>query len=86
MKQDLTCFLSGGPVSMRWLLLESLEYIEKVVDLYPRAHLTVVTEWEEAATLAELPAWILSGILGIAAGESCPFQRIVLMLFWQKNC
>jgi hypothetical protein len=54
MKQDLTCFLSGGPAPMRWLLLESLVYIEKIVALYPNARLVVVTEIEEAA---ELPAF-----------------------------
>ena len=54
MKQDLTCFLSGGPAPMRWLLLESLVYIEKIIALYPNARLTVVTEIEEAA---ELPAF-----------------------------
>ena len=54
MKQDLTCFLSGGPAPMRWLLLESLTYIEKIIALYPNARLVVVTEIEEAA---ELPAF-----------------------------
>ena len=48
MKQDLTCFLSGGPAPMRWLLLESLTYIEKIIALYPNARLVVVTEIEEA--------------------------------------
>lgn len=53
MKQDLTCFWSGGPAPMRWLLLESLTYIEKIAALYPQASLTVVTEIEEAADLPE---------------------------------
>ena len=53
MKQDLTCFLSGGPAKVRWLLLESLIYIEKIAALYPNACLTVVTEIEEAVALPE---------------------------------
>ena len=53
MKQDLTCFLSGGPAPVRWLLLESLSYIEKIAALYPHARLTVVTEIEEAAALPQ---------------------------------
>lgn len=53
MKQDLTCFLTGGPVPLRWLIIESLPYVAKVAALYPRASLTVVTEIEEAAGLDE---------------------------------
>lgn len=53
MKQDLTCFLAGGPAPLRWLLLESLRYIGKLAALYPQAQLTVVTEIEEAASLPE---------------------------------
>ena len=75
MKQDLTCFLSGGPVSMRWLLLESLEYIEKVVALYPHAHLTVVTEWEEAATLAEFAGMDIEWHFGDCRRGKLPFPE-----------
>lgn len=53
MKQDLTCFLSGGPAPVRWLLVESLTYIRKIAALYPRSTFTVVTEIEEAAELTE---------------------------------
>ncbi|MCR5758135.1 MAG: methyltransferase [Selenomonas sp.] len=53
MKQDLMAFLTGGPAPLRWLILESLPYVEKIASLYPQAHLTVVTEIEEAAGLPE---------------------------------
>jgi len=53
MKQDLMCFLSGGPAPVRWLLIESLTYVAKIAVLYPHAKLTVVTEIEEAANLPE---------------------------------
>lgn len=53
MKQDLTCFLSGGPAPLRWLIIESLPYVEKIAALYPNAHLTVITEIPEVAELPE---------------------------------
>jgi hypothetical protein len=60
---------------MRWLLLESLEYIEKVVALYPHAHLTVVTEWEEAATLAEFAGMDIEWHFGDCRRGKLPFPE-----------
>ena len=75
MKQDLTCFLSGGPAPMRWLLLESLTYIEKIVALYPNACLTVVTEIEEAADLAEFAGLNIEWYFGDCRREKLPFPE-----------
>lgn len=66
MKQDLTAFLSGGPAPLRWLIIESLTYVEKIAALYPNACLTVVTEIEEAASLREFAGlniqWIFQDV------------------------
>ena len=75
MKQDLTCFLSGGPAPMRWLLLESLTYIEKIVALYPNACLTVVTEIEEAADLAEFAGMDIEWHFGDCRRGKLPFPE-----------
>ncbi|SHL10258.1 Methyltransferase domain-containing protein [Selenomonas ruminantium] len=53
MKQDLTCFLSGGPAPLRWLLIESLPYVGRLAAFYPHARLTVITEIPEVADLPE---------------------------------
>lgn len=73
MMQDLTCFLSGGPAPLRWLFLESLTYIRQVAELYPNAHLTVVTEIEEAAELAEFKGLNIKWVFMDYRREELPF-------------
>ncbi|TYZ29017.1 class I SAM-dependent methyltransferase [Selenomonas caprae] len=59
MKHDITDFLVGSPEHCRWLVIESLEHLGRLRELYPQASLTVVTRHEEAA---ELPALAGLGI------------------------
>lgn len=75
MKQDLTCFLTGGPASMRWLLLESLPYIEKIAALYPNACITVVTAIEEAAALPEFAGLNIQWYFLDYRREKLPFPQ-----------
>lgn len=75
MKQDLTCFLAGGPAPLRWLLLESLPYIEKIVALYPNARITVVTEIEEAAALPEFAGLDITWQFLDYRREKLPFKN-----------
>lgn len=75
MKQDLMCFLSGGPAPVRWLLLESLTYIAKIAALYPNAQLTVVTEFEEAAGLPEFAGLPVAWHFMDCRREKLPFPE-----------
>lgn len=73
MKQDLTCFLPGGPATLRWLILESLPYVPKIAALYPNAVLTVVTEIEEAAGLQEFAGLPIQWVFMDYRREKLPF-------------
>ncbi len=75
MKQDLTCFLSGGPAPMRWLLMESLPYIHRVASLYPHAVLTVVTELEEVSELSEFAGLPIKWVFMDYRREKLPFPQ-----------
>ena len=75
MKQDLTCFLSGGPAPLRWLIIESLPYVEKIVTLYPQAKLTVVTEIVEAAALPDFAGLDIEWRFMDSRRERLPFPR-----------
>lgn len=75
MKQDLTCFLTGGPAPMRWLLLESLTYIARLAALYPQASFTVVTEIQEAASLPEFVGLDIRWVFLDCRQERLPFPE-----------
>lgn len=75
MKQDLTAFLPGGPAPLRWLILESLTYVEKIAALYPHAQLTVVTEIEEAASLREFAGLNIQWVFQDIRQEKLPFPN-----------
>ena len=75
MKQDLTCFLSGGPAPLRWLIIESLPYAEKIAALYPNARLTVLTEIEEAAKLSDFAGLDIAWYFMDIRRERLPFPN-----------
>ena len=75
MKQDLTCFLSGGPAPLRWLLVESLPYIQRIAALYPHASLTVVTEFEEVASLGEFAGLPIKWVFLDYRRDKLPFPE-----------
>lgn len=53
MRQDLSCFLTGGPLVLRCLVIESNTYLPKLCELYPQAKITVITHYSEIQTLPE---------------------------------
>jgi len=75
MKQDLMAFITGGPAPLRWLILESLPYVKKIAVLYPQAHLTVVTEIEEAAQLPEFADMDIEWVFLDIRRERLPFSN-----------
>lgn len=46
-------FLVGGPEAIRWLVVESAEYLPKLRAAYPNATITAVTRFAEIAELEE---------------------------------
>ena len=53
MRQDLSCFLTGGPLAFRCLVIESITYLPKLRKLFPQAKLTAITRYSEIPALPE---------------------------------
>ncbi len=53
MRQDLSCFLTGGPLALRCLVIESITYLPKLRKIFPQAKLTVITRYSEIPALPE---------------------------------
>ena len=53
MRQDLSCFLTGGPLALRCLVIESITYLPKLRKLFPQAKLTAITRYSEIPALLE---------------------------------